>query len=97
MIESHSETEILKGCISLMQELTGQFEDYLDFMNIVPKNDEERFATSFTYSPIVRRLLLWKTSHSGGTSTMKKCRELGFDSGDMVCFEDERYKEGAEE
>lgn len=97
MIESHSEAEILKGCIALMQELTGRFEDYLDFMNIVPENDEERFVTNFTYFGIVQRLLLWKTSHSGGTSTMEKCQELGFDPGDMVCFEDERYKDEVEE
>lgn len=92
-IESHSDTEIVNGCISLMQELTGYFEDYLDFMNIIPENEEERFRVDFSYFHIVQRLMLWKTSHSGGASTAQKCNELGFDSSDCVLFEDERHKE----
>lgn len=91
-VESHSEMEIVKGCIALMQQLTGRFEDYLDFIGNAP-DDEEGFATSFSYFEIVQRLLLWKTHHSGGTSTIEKCRELGFDSSDTVIFEDERGKE----
>lgn len=90
-VESHPESEIVNGCVSLMQELTGYFEDYLDFMNIVPENEEERFRVDFSYFHIVQRLMLWKTSHSGGTSTTQKCNELGFDSSACVSFEDERY------
>lgn len=91
-VESHSEREIVNGCVSLMQELVGYFEDYLDFMNIVPENEEERFQMDFPFFHIVQRLLLWTTSHSGGTSTMQKCDELGLDSSDCITFEDERYK-----
>ena len=42
-VESHSEREIVNSCVSLMQELVGYFEDYLDFMGIIPQNEEERF------------------------------------------------------
>ena len=92
--ESHSETEIVKGCIALMQELTGQFETYLEFMGINPDTEEERFSVEYSYFHIVQRLLLWTTHHSGGTSTMEKCQELGFDSGDTVIFEDSGEREG---
>ena len=80
-------------CIALMQELVGEFEDYLDFMNIIPESEEERFAVNFSYFHIVQRLMLWKTMHSGGTSTIEKCRALGFDPSDIVSFEDERDNE----
>lgn len=93
MIESHSESDILKGCIALMQELTSEFEEYLDYMKIKPEYDEERFCTEFTYFHIVQRLFLWMTYHSGGTSTIEKCRELSIDFGDVVSFEDTRDKE----
>lgn len=96
-LKSHSEAEIVNGCIALMQELTGQFEDYLSFMGITPDSEEERFRTRFSYFDIVQRLLLWNTYHSGGTSTREKCRELGFDPGDGVSFEDERFDEGEDE
>ena len=71
-------------------------EHYLDFMEIIPQNEEERFQVELSYFHIVNRLLLWETSHSGGTSTREKCDELGFDSSDCVTFEDERYKQGEE-
>ena len=61
--ESHSETEIVKGCIALMQELTGQFETYLEFMGINPDTEEERFSVEYSYFHIVQRLLLWTTHH----------------------------------
>lgn len=90
MITSHSETEIVKGCVSLLDELKGRFEEYLDFMGIQPEHSEEVFCTEFSYFHIVQRLLLWTTYHSGGTSTQQKCRELGFDPSDDVVFADER-------
>lgn len=91
-IKSHSETEIVNSCIALMQELVGEFEDYLDFMDIAPESEEERFAVNFSYFHVVQRLMLWKTMHSGGTSTIQKCRALGFDPSDIVSFKDERDK-----
>ena len=95
MTKSHSEAEIYRGCISLMQELMGRFEDYLDFIGLDPKeaNDEERFATYFYPAHIVERLFLWNTSHSGGTSQLLKCRELGIDEDKTVIFEDRRGTE----
>lgn len=96
MTASHSESDIYKGCIALMQELMGRFEDYLDFIGLDPKeaNEEERFATYFYPTQIVEKLFLWNTHHSGGTSQLLKCKELGIDTDKTVIFEDSR---GAEE
>lgn len=92
---SHSEADIYKGCVALMQELMGRFEEYLDFIGLDPKeaNDEERFATYFYPTHIVERLFLWNTQHSGGTSQRLKCRELGIDEDNIVIFEDKRNED----
>lgn len=93
---SQTEPEILKGCISLMNELFGQFMEYLEWRGVeisTDKEDEEYPCFNFSYFRIVQRLFLWSTSHSGGTSTMKKCRELGLDSSDCVSFEPESEEE----
>ncbi len=92
--ESHSERDIYDGCVELMQMLMGRFERYLDFIGVpvTPKEDkdnEEYFSTQFYVTEIVERLFLWNTSHSGGTSTRMKCKELGI-SDETVIFEDER-------
>ena len=95
MTASHSEAEIYKGCIALMQELTERFTEYMAYVGIEPKpeDDEERFWTSFYPTQIVERLFLWGTSHSGGTSQRMKCRELGIDDDEKVVFEDARYRD----
>lgn len=96
MTASHSEVEIYKGCVSLMQELMGRFEEYLDFIGVEPGedyDDEERFCTQFYPTQIVERLFLWHTSHSGGTSQHLKCQELGIDTDETVIFEDMRGME----
>ena len=96
MTSSHSEKEILNGCIALMQSLMGRFEEYLDYIDFKPDSEEERFGTQFYLTEIVERLFLWKTHHSGGTSQLMKLRELG-EERKTVTFEDERYKEELEE
>ena len=86
---SQTEPKIVKGCISLMHELFGMFMEYLEWRGIeIPKDkeDEEYPCFNFSYFSIVKRLFLWNTSHSGGTSTRKKCDELGFDSSNTVSF-----------
>ena len=95
-VESHPETEVVKGCIALMQSLMGDFEEYLEFMGIYPETEEERFSVTYNYGKIIQRLLLWTTHHSGGASTAQKCRELGFDYGDSITFSDDRQTEGAD-
>ena len=77
-VKSHSEREILNACIQLLEEMVGHFRVYLDWTNFEP-NDEEKECGYFgmTYFHIVQVLFLWNTSHSGGTSTIQKCRELG--------------------
>lgn len=91
MTESHSESEIYNGCVCLMQQLMERFEQYLDFIGVpvTKKYDEEHFCTKFYTAEIVKMLFLWNTSHSGGTSTWMKCKELGI-SDETVVFEDER-------
>lgn len=78
---SHSERYILEGCLDLMEKLVDMFCDYLDFLEIdVDKlDDDEKFKVGYTPFEIVQELFLQHTSHSGGTSTREKCRELGID------------------
>lgn len=78
-VSSHSEKEILKGCIALIDEMVGYFKDYLDFVGYVPESEEEKMPFVMSYFHIVNRLFLWNTTHSGGNSTRKKCYELGIE------------------
>ena len=79
-VESHSEKDILGGCIALLDEMVGYFSDYMEWLGYEP-NEEERACGYFgmSYFKIVKRLFLWETTHSGGTSTREKCYELGID------------------
>ena len=94
MTESHSEAAILRGCIALMQQLMGRFEEYLDFIDVHPDEDE-RFWTDFYMTEIVERLFLWETRHSGGTSQRMKLAALGVKS-ETVTFKDKRATEDGE-
>ena len=85
MTSSHSEKQVLEGCIALMQELTGYFEEWLEYHDFEVDEDETFFVT-MSYFHIVQRLFLWNTGHSGGTSTGLKCGELGVDSSKHVAF-----------
>ena len=96
-LSSHSERDILDGCIALMQELNDRFLDYLDFMDVEPEYEESRWCTFFSYFEIVQRLFLWRTGHSGGTCTRLKIAELGLDDPADVIFEMERSDEEDEE
>ena len=88
MIESHSEQKIVECCIDLMQELVNEFEKYIDYIDIdlTELPDDEHFKVSYTNAEIVNRLLLSTTTHSGGTSTRQKCKELGLDSSKSIEF-----------
>lgn len=86
-LQSHGEVHILNGCISLLYELFGRFKEYLEFVGFEPDSDEEIFRTEMTYGEIVRRLFLWSTHRSGGTSTAAKCRTLGVKYSENVCFD----------
>lgn len=88
MIESHSEQKIVECCIELMQELVNEFEKYIDYIDIdlTELPDDEHFKVCYTNAEIVNRLLLSTTTHSGGTSTRQKCKELGLDSSKSVEF-----------
>lgn len=82
-VQSHSEEQILKNCIGLMQELVSDFAEWYKLVHgddaIAELDDEEKFCIRKTYFSIVQRLFLWGTHHSGGNSTRQKCSELGID------------------
>lgn len=88
MIESNSEQKIVECCIDLMQELVNEFEKYIDYIDIdlTELPDDEHFKVCYTNAEIVNRLLLSTTTHSGGTSTRQKCKELGLDSSKSIEF-----------
>ena len=88
MIESHSEQKIVECCIDLMQELVNEFEKYIDYIDIdlTELPDDEHFKVCYTNAEIVNRLLLSTTTHSGGTSTRQKCKEIGLDSSKSIEF-----------
>lgn len=88
MIESHSEQKIVECCIDLMQELVNEFEKYIDYIDIdlTELPDDEHFKVCYANAEIVNRLLLSTTTHSGGTSTRQKCKELGLDSSKSIEF-----------
>lgn len=87
-LSSHSEKQILEGCIALMQEMVNGFREYLDYIgHDKPEYEEEKQPFCMSYFHIVNQLFLFHTSHSGGTSTRAKCHELGIDdSGQNVKF-----------
>ncbi len=93
MTYSHSEKDILRGCLQLMQGMVDQFQEYCDFMGWHPDDEEQKFGFSIPYAEIVRTLFLQHTSHSGGTSTGMKCRNLGIKE-HSVTFGFEEEEEG---
>ena len=97
-LESHEEKYILHYCISLMQELVGCFEEWYRWVHgenaIEELSEEERFCYNMSYFHIVQELFLFRTSHSGGTSTMAKCRQFGVDSSENVEFKFSEEEDG---
>lgn len=85
-ILSHSEKNIVEGCISLMEDLHSAMLEYMNMMGFEYNHEssEEFPQFSFSYFEIVQKLLLQKTSHSGEASTRQKCQQLGFDSADTI-------------
>lgn len=80
-VSSHSESDILKECISLMHELVDDFAKWYEYVHgenaIAELGEEERFCVRKSYFSIVQQLFLFHTKHSGGGSTCAKCHELG--------------------
>ena len=97
-LESHEEKYILHYCISLMQELVGCFEEWYRWVHgenaIEELSEEERFCYNMSYFHIVQELFLFRTSHSGGTSTRAKCRQFGVDSSENVEFKFSEEEDG---
>ena len=79
-VKSHSEKDILSMCISLLDEMVGYFSRYMEWLGYEPTDEEKQCGYfGMTYFHIVQKLFLYRTSHSGGSSTFKKCHELGID------------------
>ena len=79
-VKSHSEKDILNMCISLLDEMVGYFGEYMEWIGYEPTKEEKVCGYfGMTYFHIVKKLFLYHTTHSGGTSTFKKCHELGID------------------
>ena len=74
-LPSHSEKDIVNCCIHLMEDVHQKITEYMD-----EKEREDIPVLRYTYFEIVKTLLLSRTSHGGGTSTRKKCTQLGLDS-----------------
>lgn len=92
-VESHSERDIVDGCITLMKNMWKEFIDYLDYMEVdYDLDDMPSFRFSYFY--IVQQLLLLHTNHSGGTSTRQKCDELGLEWSRSIEFRIDEDGEG---
>ena len=79
-VKSHSEKDVLNMCISLLDEMVGHFSEYMEWIGYEPTEEEKECGYfGMTYFHIVQKLFLYHTTHSGGTSTFKKCHELGID------------------
>lgn len=95
---SHDEKYILEGCIDLMDGLIDRFCDYLAFLEIDVDElvDGEKFKVGYTPFEIVQELFLQHTSHSGGTSTREKCKELGIKDATKTIWFDTTDKKAKE-
>lgn len=87
-LSSHSETEIVRACIGLMESVFHRMVEYIDDMEF-EYDEETKPAEVFSYFEIVQTLLLSGTSHSGGTSTIAKCKQLGLNPYETIVFEKE--------
>lgn len=87
-LSSHSETETVKACISLMDTVFHRMVEYIDEMGF-EYDEETKPAEVFNYFEIVQCLLLSRTRHSGGTSTIAKCKQLGFNPYEAIVFRKE--------
>ena len=90
-LESHDEKHILKSCLGLMQDMVDEFAEWYRWQHgedsIEKLDEEERFCIRKTYFRIVKELFLLHTNHSGGTSTIAKCKQLGVDWGEEIEFD----------
>ena len=90
-LESHDEKHILKSCLGLMQDMVDEFAEWYRWQHgedsIEKLDEEERFCIRKTYFRIVQKLFLLHTNHSGGTSTIAKCKQLGVDWGEEIEFD----------
>lgn len=96
-LQCHDEATIVKKCIGLMNWMVHRFQEWYECVHgedaVQELDDEEIFTIREYIVEIVRDLLLSHTSHSGGTSSRAKCRELGFDPHEEIEFGFEKRDE----
>ena len=90
-LDSHDEKHILKSCLGLMQDMVDKFAEWYRWQHgedsIEELDEEEIFCVRKTYFLIVQKLFLLHTNHSGGTSTIEKCEQLGVDWSEEISFD----------
>ena len=90
-LESHDEKYMLKSCLGIMQDMVDKFAEWYRWQHgedsIEELDDEERFCIRTTYFRIVQKLFLLHTNHSGGTSTIEKCEQLGVDWSEEILLD----------
>lgn len=74
-----SDKQIVENYIGLVDGILGNLNEYRD-------EDAPPIYHVQSYFSIIQHLLLQGTTHSGGTSTIEKCKELGFDYSEEVIF-----------
>ena len=72
MIESASEKKIVENYVTMVVTDINETNEYLD-------EENQLGYPGMSYWVIVQNLLLWGTTHSGRTSSIEKCIELGLD------------------
>ncbi len=96
-VGSHSEKRIYEGCLTLLQDMVEAFKDWCDYEHLQDHVEEdEEFSFSMDKTDVVRMLFLFGTSHSGMTSTLEKCRELGIDTSERLVFRAHLDREDSE-
>jgi hypothetical protein len=85
-LASHSEKDIVHACIWLMEDVHEKMMEYMEMMDV--EHTEGIPKLNYSYFEIVQTLLLQRTRHSGGTSTIVKCEKLGFGSGETIVIGD---------
>lgn len=89
-VKNHSDKEILMNHINMMHELFDLFVTWYDWVHgdsaycNLPDNQKLRHFQD--YYTMVNQLFLSNTEHSGKSSTLDKCLELGLDPDTGVTF-----------
>lgn len=91
-IQIQPESDILKACISLMQDVANECADWYDTLKgdgafkQLEDNEDYPFLYQITYSDLVKRLFLSNTNHNDSNTVRDKCFELNIHN-DRLCID----------